>query len=572
MRTGYPSARLSWFAVGILGIVLGSCGPAAAADPFERVSGGTVRSYQVPMSDGVRLSTDVCLPDGTGPWPVVLVRTPYGKARSGRQRVSLPWTRDGWVYVVQDTRGRGASDGADIAFEADGWLPLHDGEDTVKWIVAQPWCDGRVATVGGSALGIAQYGLAGTGLGSVVAQHIPFATGDMYSGVYRQGVFRKGLIEGWLKVFRYDPATLALWTSHSRYDDYWEQRNLSERYRLVDAAAVHEGGWFDIFTQGTLDAFAGYNESGGPRARGRQRLIMGPWTHGSTGNRAGELTFRDANLRPGLAASAQAWLDYAVKGADNGIGSDAPVLTYVMGDTTDPSAPGNAWRASDRWPRPDARPFSLFLHPDRKADFVPPRDAEDALSWTSDPAHPVPSVGGPELSATGLAAGPMDQAAVETRPDVLVFTTDPFPAPLEIDGRITARLWIGSDAPDTDIVVRMCMIGANGRSYNIAEGAIRARFWRSIREEHLLEKGKVYPVSVDLWSTSIIFNRGNRIRVDVASSSYPAYEVNPNNGLPLGVPGRSRVAHNRVFLSRAFPSELVLPVAPFRDDGAVVPK
>jgi putative CocE/NonD family hydrolase len=184
----------------------------------------------------------------------------------------------------------------------------------------------------------------------------------------------------------------------------------------------------------------------------------------------------------------------------------------------------------------------------------------------------VPSVGGPELSATGLAAGPMDQAAVETRPDVLVFTTDPFPAPLEIDGRITARLWIGSDAPDTDIVVRMCLIGANGRSYNIAEGAIRARFWRSLREEHLLEKGKVYPVSVDLWSTSIIFNRGNRIRVDVASSSYPAYEVNPNNGLPLGVPGPSRVAHNRVFLSRAFPSELVLPVAPFRDDGAVVRK
>lgn len=524
-------------------------------------------AYRVAMSDGIRLSTDAYFPEGSGPWPVALVRTPYGKAGGNFERRSLPWTKDGWVLVVQDTRGRGASGGANVAFEADGWAAHHDGADTLKWIAAQTWCDGRVATFGGSALGIAQLQLAGTGVSPLTAQYIQMATPSLYAGIYRQGVFRKALVEDWVQLNRYDPATLRLWTSHPSYDGFWALRDLDGRYQLIDAPAMHEGGWFDIFTQGTLDSFEGYNEHGGPHARGRQRLIMGPWTHGSHSAHAGELTFPGADAIPHLFINPQSWLDYAVKGDDNGIGPAQPVRYYVMGDTTDPHAPGNFWRTADRWPRPDSKPEALFLHSDHTAGFQPSSGHESAITWTSDPARPVPTVGGPQLPINSLLAGPVDQAIVEARSDVLVFTTDPLPKPVEVNGRMTAKVWISSDAPDTDVIVRLCVVGANGKSYNLAEGAIRARYWQSLGREHVLEPGRIYPLEIDLWSTSMVFNRGNRIRVDIASTSAPGYEVNSNNGLPAQAHGAARAAHNSLYVDPAHPSEIILPVAPFQDDG-----
>ncbi len=522
----------------------------------------------VAMSDGVRLSTNVYLPDGKGPWPVELERTPYGKANGDVKNLSASVTADGWVLVIQDTRGRGASEGANVPFEADGWGVKHDGADTIRWIAGQPWCDGHVVTCGASALGIAQLMLAGTGVRPLSAQYIQVAGSSSYAGIYRQGVFRKAMIEGWIQRFKFDPSTLRVWTSHPGYDDYWMQRDLARRYPFADSPAVHEGGWFDIFTQGTLDSFEGYNEDGGPHARGRQRLIMGPWTHMIGSDHAGQLTFPNANAIPAAVGKPLAWFDYTVKGANGGIGNESPVTYYVMGDTTDPRAPGNFWRSAERWPRPEARPTPLFLHADHSAGFAPSSGDAATLPWTSDPDHPVPTIGGPQLPGSVVAPGPMDQAEVEARPDVLVFTSDPLPEPMEVTGRIAAKIWISSDAPDTDVIVRLCIVGANGKSYNLAEGAIRARYWRSLREEHLLEPGKIYPLEIDLWSTSVVFNRGNRIRVDVASTSAPGYEVNPDNGLPLRVPGASRLARNLIHLGPAYPSQIVLPVAPYLAPGA----
>jgi len=514
------------------------------------------------MSDGVRLSTDTYLPEGNGPWPVALIRTPYGKDKVYEISPER-WTKDGWVLVVQDTRGRGASEGANLAFEADGWAANHDGSDTIKWIAAQPWFDGHIVTFGASALGIAQLLTVGTGVGPVAAQYIQIATPSLYSGIFRQGVFRKTLVEDWLRISEYDPTTLKQWTSHPSYDGFWALRDLTPHYNLADAPSVHEGGWFDIFTQATIDTFEGFNEHGGPHARGTQHLIMGPWTHSIQNDQAGQLTFPGASVCPCGAGHPLAWFDHIVKGTHKGMGTELPVTYYVMGDTTDKQAPGNFWRESDRWPRPDAVPMPLFLNADHTAGFSAPPATDASLAWDSDPSHPVPTVGGPELPGTSLAAGPMDQEKVEGRPDVLVFTSEPLPSPLEVTGRLTANLWVSSDAPDTDFIVRLCIVGADGKSYNLAEGAIRARYWQSLSEEHLLEHGKVYALKIDLWSTSIVFNRGNRIRVQIASTSAPGYEVNPNNGLPLKAAGESRIAHNVIHLSAGYPSQLVLPVAPF---------
>ncbi|MGA2015988.1 MAG: CocE/NonD family hydrolase [Opitutaceae bacterium] len=514
------------------------------------------------MSDGARLCTDTYLPEGTGPWPAVLIRTPYGRGHVDQVKPEV-WMKDGWALVVQDTRGRGASEGANLAFEGDGWAANHDGSDTIRWIAAQPWCDGHLATFGASALGIAQLLTDGTGARPVSAQYICVATPSLFSGIYRQGVFRKTLVEEWLKICRYEPGTLREWTSHRTYDRYWALRDLAGHYPLADAPAVHEGGWFDIFTQGTIDSFTGLNESGGPHARGRQHLIMGPWTHAVQIDHAGQLVFPGGAAIPSEAGRPLEWLDREVKGAHGGPGSEPPVTYYVMGDTTDGQAPGNFWRKSDRWPRPDAVPTALYLCADHSAGFQAPTSRNGSLSFDSDPAKPVPTVGGPQLPGTSLAAGPWDQAEVERRPDVLVFTSEPLAAPTEVTGRLAADLWVTSDAPDTDFIVRLCIVGADGKSYNLAEGAIRARYRQSPSEEHFLEAGNAYELKVDLWSTSIVFNKGNRIRVQVASTCYPGYDVNPNNGLRLDVPSDPRVAHNTLLLSSDHPSRLTLPVAPF---------
>jgi len=511
----------------------------------------------ISMSDGIRLSTDIYLPEGKGPWPTVLVRESYVNVKTSPLRFAERWTRHRWAFLMQHTRGRGASEGRNFAFEGDGWADHRDGADTTAWIAKQPWSDGRIATAGESALGIAQLFLAGAGARPLDAQFIAIAEPSLYAAVHRQGVFRKALVEDWLRIYAYDPDNLRLWRAHPSYDHFWEQRDATKKFGAVDAPAVHLGGWFDVFTQGTIDAFEGYNEQGGPHARGHQRLILGPWTHHLAADKAGSLTFPHGRAVPTEALDPLAWFDFSVKGSNNGIGAEPPVTYYVMGDTTDKGAPGNFWRQTDRWPRADVAPTPLYLHADRSAAFAPPPAGEASLGWTSDPAHPVPTLGGPQLPRTSLAPGPMDQALVENRRDVLVFTTEPLAKPIEVTGRLTVRLWISSDAPDTDVIARLCIVGADGKSYNLAEGARRARYAESLRRERLLEPGKVRELVIDLWSTSIVFNRGNRIRVEVASTSYPGYDINPQNGLT------PRIAHNTLHLDPAHPAVVILPVAPY---------
>jgi hypothetical protein len=541
-----PASR-RWMATALVWLLQAGLAVAAESEkpPVEP------RTFAVPMRDGVKLGTDVYLPSTNGAFPVLLTRTPYNKALGAGQ--GRDGARHGFATVIQDTRGRFSSEGANLPFDSD----VEDGFDTVEWLLKQPWCNGRVGTFGGSAGAITQMLLASSGPSNVLSQHLTVGGPSLYFDVvYAGGVFRKALAEDWLRITRFSPDALKLWISHPTYDAYWQARDLTSRYARVNAAAVHIGGYFDIFAQGTLDAFVGCQERGGPGARGKQKLIMGPWTHGVFTEQAGELLFPNAKRPPNNVRDQWRWFDATLRGVDNGIQREPAVTYYVMGDVSDPGAPGNTWRTASQWPPVAATPTAFYLRADRTVSRTKPGAAEP-LGFTYDPANPVPTLGGPELT---IPAGPKDQRSIESRSDVLVFTSEPLAEPLEVTGRVRARLWAASDAPDTDCFVRLCDVYPDGRSFNICDGRLRARFRESFEREKLLQPGEVCQFDVDLWSTSIIFNQGHRLRVHVTSSSAPGFDPNPNTGEPFRHGTNTRLARNTLYCDGQRPSHLWLPV------------
>ncbi|MCD6352519.1 MAG: CocE/NonD family hydrolase, partial [Armatimonadetes bacterium] len=236
----------------------------------------------VPMSDGTPLATEIFLPDGEGPWPVVLTRTPYGRfafhADAARAMEAA------YAFVAQDHRGRYDSDGENIPFIGCGWEKYRDGYDTVEWIASQPWCNGKVATYGGSAMGITQYLMAPTAPPHLVCQVIVVGTPDLFAHAdYPGGLLRKEQVVQWTTDCQFDEKALQLYLRHYYRDEWTERFNAAapERVAQVRVPGLHIGGWYDIFNQGTVDGYWGRQHHGGEGARGTQRLIMGPWTHGA---------------------------------------------------------------------------------------------------------------------------------------------------------------------------------------------------------------------------------------------------------------------------------------------------
>jgi len=519
-------------------------GATIAAEPIKL-------TVTIPMRDGIRLATDVWLPVTNRALPTLFLRFPYNKdlgvglGRDGTSR--------GYAVVVQDTRGRYQSEGENLPFHLD----VPDGEDSVVWITKQPWCNGRIGTFGGSAGAITQFQLVAHDSGEVDAQHLTVGAPNLYDVVYTGGIFRKALIEDWIRGTKFASNALGIWERHPIYDRYWRDRDATRNYRNVHAAAVHIGGYWDIFAQPTIDAFIGYQTRGGLGARGRQKLIMGPWTHGVFQEKAGELTFPHGKTPPGKVEDQWIWFDHILKGEINAAQQWPAVTYYVTGDIDDAAAPGNEWRTADAWPPVDTKPSRYYFHHDRSLSLQPPAN-EESLQYIYDPGHPTPTVGGIQLT---IPAGPMDQRVVESRDDVLLFTTDPLSTPIEVTGRVRANLWIASDAPDTDFFVRLCDVYPDGRSFNLCEGMLRTRFRQGTDRERFLRAGKVYELTIDCWSTSVVFNRGHRMRVQVTSSCAPGFDPNPNTGERFRSSARSRTARNTLYLDRRHPSQIILPVA-----------
>jgi len=520
-------------------------------------------TFMVPMRDGARLATDVYLPKTGGPkFPVVLVRTVYGRKVD---QFGMAAANHNVAVVLQDTRGHGDSEGEKQQFNADGWGTLRDGDDTMNWIQAQPWCNGKVGTWGASALGIIETLLAPI-RNDIACQMIVVAPSSMFPIFMRGGVPQKMLPESYAKLMGHRKEFLARRGKHPTYDEFWKLQDATARAADITAPAVHVGGWFDFYPQGTLDSFASRQAIGGPGARGNQKLVMGPWEHAVT-EKVGDLKFPNSKFN----YNALAWrcFDHWLKGEPNGVMQEPAVHYYVLGDCDDPQAPGNRWRTADTWPPFPTRETSFYLAADGALTDKPSTKNDAKRAFKFDPSDPCPSLGG----ADAIKPLPLDQRKISSRPDVLRFATEPLTEPLEVTGQVRVKLFVSSDAPDTDFTAKLVDIYPDGREIAILNGIRRVKFRRGYEKADPLPPGKVGELTIDCWSISAVFNRGHRLGLHVSSSNWPRYEVNPNTGADLpSYTGENeqgewlidrtslRVAHNTVWMDPARPSVLILPV------------
>jgi predicted acyl esterase len=517
-------------------------------------TGIQVEDVWVPMKDGVRLATTLYLPEGRGPWPVILMRTPYGRDQEREWGRNLP--QHGIALVVQDTRGRFDSEGEDMSFFAD----REDGQATLAWIAEQPWSNGRVMTFGASALGIAQYVLAPGAPDALRCQWIEVATPDLHDGIYQGGVYREALTSGWLADNRSDHRIEPL-MSHDQNTAYWDQVQIDD-YGQVNVPAFHVAGWYDIFARNVIKGFLGYQYAGGDGAQGAQHLIMGPWTHDIHSADVGELTVPNAELETldqqlELLARACLFDDPEARAELEAL---PPVQYFTLGAVAEPGAPGNEWRTAETWPPAGGKETLFYLHADNALALDPPDAVGGSDTFTYDPTDPSPTVGGANL---GLPAGSFDQREVEARDDVVVYTTPPLQSPVEATGNLRAEIWITTDVPDTDVVVRLTDVYPDGRSMLLSDGIFRARY-RDCPDftcETLLQPGEPVRLTVDLGPHSYIFNAGHRIRISVTSSNAPRFAPNPNTGEPYLQDGDvGRIAHTTLLHNAEHPSALILPV------------
>jgi predicted acyl esterase len=510
-----------------------------------------VQTVMVPMRDGVKLATDIYLPDGKGPWPAILFRTPYGKGTAQGQAMMA--NQRGYAFVSQDIRGRFGSEGVDYpVFGHDGWGEHQDGYDTVEWIAAQQeWSDGKVGTVGASANGITQNMMAPSRPPHLVCQYVAVAFSSMYrQAAYQGGAFRKSLVEGWMKGNKFSPENLKEMRAHSDYDDFCKQLDPELVAHRVNVPVLFLGGWYDIFNAGSINSFLTINKKGDKGARGKCRLVMGPYGHGSSE----DLIFPNTDYPEPV--NMLNWFDIWMKKNGKGI-DDIPVVQYfVMGDPADAKNNANVWKTAEDWPVPaKIKPF--YFNANGKLRPRPSKKADTSLSYKYDPKNPVPTIGGANLVIT---KGPKDQRLVEDRPDVLLFTSTELKKPVEITGPVKVRLWASSTATDTDFTAKLCDVYPDGRSIIVADGIIRARHRNSMEKSELIEPGKIYVYEIDLWSTSLVLCPGHRIRVAISSSNSPRFEPNPNTGKPSGMDDETRVATNTIYLNAKHPSHILLPV------------
>ncbi|MBN1859911.1 MAG: CocE/NonD family hydrolase [Candidatus Thermoplasmatota archaeon] len=508
-------------------------------------------TFMIPMRDGTNLATDIYRPIiRSSPHGTLLIRTPYNK--DTLFILGIFGILRGWPTVIQDMRGRCASEGTDTAFKNEST----DGVDTLAWIANQSWSNGKIVTYGLSALGITQYCLAGANPKHLTCQYVQVATPSLFKhAAFQGGEFRKDLVEDWLRSQNNSVMIPEILDNENFTLAYWGNVTLEDNWEDVNVPAIHVGGWYDIFSQGTIDAFIGYQHAAGPGARGKSKLIIGPWTHtGFFSRKQGELTYPRNSLDRFSLQMFRDMVQCYVMNNTNDFSKWPTVFYYVMGDVDEKDAPGNEWRTADDWPIP-ASVKEWYFHKDGSLRTETPV-ADEPLSYEYDPTNPVPTIGGKNLFSP---AGPYDQRPVENRSDVLVLSSDVLGEPYEATGPVIARLFVSSDCPDTDFTVKLIDVYPDGRSMLITDGILRMRNRDGQDHWEFMEPGVMYEVEVDLWSTSYVWNTGHRIRVEVSSSNYPRFLNNPNTAERAGRNTTYRIAHNTVYVDSTHASCILLP-------------
>lgn len=517
-------------------------------------------TIQIPMRDGVSLPTDLYLPhEEARGLPCILLRSPAGRQAHCKSFAEI--AKKGYVVAIQETRNVLDTEGKTLPYITDGWGALQDGHDTVAWLAKSPFTNGKIGTWGSSALGITQFLMAPTAPSNLQCQYIIFAAPSLYHhALYPGGQLLKHQAESWLGYYAKDPGVLCYVSHRPFYNDFWKSLNTLLMANHIKTPAIHIGGWYDTFIQGTLHAFATLQYEGGEGARSKQKLIIGPWTHfWPLSQQFGDFAIPAAGYTPPIDISPERWFDFHLKEIDNGIDQIPAVTYFVMGPFDGSPSSGNVWKTADRWPVP-AESTSFYLTEEHRLQKSIPT-TQAFLSYAYDPHHPIPTLGGRNLF---LESGPKDQQSIENREDILVFTSPILNEEMEVTGPLIARLYFSTDQKDTDIVVRLCDVYPDGRSILISDGVFRLATMCHQNPESLDKIRNHQPIEaeVDLAATSFVFAKGHQIRISVSSSNYPRYERNFNTGLLGASLSQSKVALNKVWFGKEYPSRLILPIVP----------
>jgi hypothetical protein len=508
--------------------------------------------------DGVKLAANVFLPAGSGPFPVVLSRTPYLKDALGELAgyTAKKYTDAGYAFVMQDVRGKGHSEGFYEAFVPD----MEDGYDTVEWVAKQPWSNGRVGMVGASALGITTNMAAMAAPPHLVAAFVIVAPYDQLLNTFPGGVLKDEDTLGWLKGQGESQAQLDVVRGSAANSAFWNEHAMTTQRKFIRIPMYNQGAWYDIFNDGNVENFRWLQNFGSKGARGNQKLYMVPAGHGGLGGEKSDVEYNQAGaLVP--PTEEMRWWEYWLKGIDNGIMKEPPVKLFMMasGRKGHPSAASQVF-TSPNWP-PANHATAYYLAGDMHLSVKAPTAADAKLSYKFDPANPVKTYGGSNLLQT---AGPLDQRPIGKRQDYLRFETPLLEKNVAIAGHVDMILWAATDGLDTDFMVKLVDVYPDGYEQIILENPIRTRYrhGRDPDDVMLMTPGKPEELHIDLWNTAFTFEKGHKIQVTVTSSNSTKFEINPNTGEPFGMPTSTaaRVATNTVFFDKRHPSAMILPV------------
>ena len=567
------------------------------------VSADVIVEHNVSMKtrDGVTLHADIYRPKSPDKFPVILMRTPYDKSANWAIVPAYKAVARGYVFIIQDVRGRYTSEGE--------WYPFRheqaDGYDAVEWAASLPYSNGKIGMMGGSYVGATQM-LAAIGAPPHLAGIAPEITSSNYhdNWTYQGGAFEQWFDQNWTTqlarntldrlidkntdarvgaptlplasypVFNFGqlPADAQLtadiapyyldWLAHPDYDNYWKQWSIEEHFSDITVPMLNVGAWYDIFSDGTLHNYMGVKAHGATdAARTQQHLLMQIGGHAGFRQRIGDVDFGPHAMENPYVDVVLDWYDYLFKGIHNQFATDKPVKLFVMGV--------NEYRQEDDWPPPEARYVKYFLHSGGKGNSLRGNGSlstsapksEPSDSYAYDPAEPVPTIGGPLCCAQELMEpGPRDQRSVENRDDVLVYSMGPLAQDLDVTGPVKATLFVKSTAVDTDFTGKLVDVAPDGFATNVAEGILRMRYRDSREHTSLMNPGQAYEITLDLWATSNVFLRGHTLRLEISSSNFPRFDRNLNTGEEIKNGRRFVSATNTLLHDEQHPSALVLPI------------
>jgi uncharacterized protein len=562
--------------------------------PTSRVQHRT--DVGVPMRDGVMLRADILLPSAEGKFPALIYRTPYGKHFALKEYKTFEKAvARGYAVVVQDVRGRYASDGVFVAYQNEG----RDGYDTIEWTARQPWCDGSVGTFGLSYPGAVQWLSAVENPPHLKAMAPAMTFSTPHNFFYSGGVFDGSWLEWiWVNIApdlrrhnnlagprTYEEASEAWkrqhermetflpsrdlpdlkdvapfyyeWLAHPPADPWWDWAELHNKYGRVHAAVLNLSGWYDeaYGPDGATTNFNGLLKERRGEKDPRTRTIIGPWTHGGQEKtQAGERDFGPSSAID-YDQIILAWMDRYVRGVENGVEREKRVRFFVMGK--------NIWRDEDAWPPAHARLETYYLRSEsnsaRFARLNPsaPTRPGSYNEFLSDPSHP--------LTDPYDAYGAHDYRSLAGRKDVLVFDSDPLMEDTEVTGPIRAEIYVSADVPDLDIWVRLLDVAPGGTAFNVMSpglDVLRASYRNEKAQPELLKPGEIYRLTLDRMLTSNVFRAGHQIRIQISGAFFPHFSRNLQSGESEMTSSKMCPARIRIYHDPEHRSRIELPITP----------